>query len=1344
MAPFRDGSLEDFEARYLDLLEDPGLCTIPAGTLDAIAKGTGGDYREKLWRYPSAPQVPVETTYDLRTLELGCAISESRGGGVAGTSGSGLNAALDLAVREEERSTKHGRITQGGRAFASSATASSTTAGEAGEWLKELRSALEAGAGLFAQAPSLRLSVWCNDAVQQQRLALEKEEDLGAVEVGAQPPSAGEGEGDGIEADREGAVASFRDVFSNKNFSTALEDFIGASGKAGEEEGEDDGEGEGGLSEAERRRRAPYAIDSSDPSVFGNDSELEKLMDHLDKHEDFWFHAKQVGQKKSRKQWAVTERIENLDEVYAKAVTDPAITFPFELDGFQKEAIIHLERNESVFVAAHTSAGKTVCAEYAFALAAKHCSRAVYTSPIKTISNQKFRDFTDSGFDVGLLTGDVSIKPEASSLIMTTEILRSMLYRGANAIRDIEWVIFDEVHYINDLERGVVWEEVIIMLPETVNIVCLSATVPNVVEFADWIGRTKRQRIYITGTMKRPVPLEHNMYYKEELYKVCEGTSFSTAGYKKLSLAHKQENAPKKLPPSAGKGQAGRGQPGGVRGGRGGAGRGGRGGRGGGPNSQQRAPQRAHQQQKFSKGRNLNNERTQLGKLLGILKKEDLLPTIIFAFSKKRCDILAEYIRSRDMTTAEEKGEIHMFCSRSFSRLAGTDRNLPQINRVQDLLKKGIGVHHSGLLPIVREVVEMLFCKGLVKILFSTETFAMGVNAPARSVVFHSLRKHDGQSFRTLLSGEYTQMAGRAGRRGLDKFGTVIVACWEDIPGELELKKLLTGSATRLQSKFRLTYNMILNLLRVDEMKIEDMIRRSFGEFHAQAALPSAKALLKRANKACTSLDLVEWPIDKGSFEEEEVNEYATCVNEAGEIGRYLMGKVQESHSSSALLGRGKPVLYYKSESGDVPQIALICEAKTAPQKIGALGKSRKTLTLFVLHNESMPMDEVVSKLEETNEKLSRVSQKDRDSGGGAVMYSKKAPKMYHTQVFAQHLPVTRETKGRVWSLLEAPAEDVLVLLRGDMAGFDGRAVLADDMGMIGETIDFLSRTWGSFLGGGEDLLLSAKSDLRLQDIDDIQYYMKLTELVGQIRGFRCNASSRLFEQFRIVQAKLKIGQRISELRHKLSDASLHQMPEFHQRIAVLQTFGYVTAPHQLVAMKGRVGAELQSCDELLATEMIFRGLLSSLRPEEAIALMSALVFQGKEGPGDDEDLGDLPVALQDKIQDLRDLALELGEAQKLCGMELPPEDYVRGALSMGLVWVTYEWALGKEFKEICEGTEVMEGTIVRTIIRLEECCREFKDAARVMGNPSLLKLMEEASFMIKRDVIFAASLYVV
>ena len=240
-----------------------------------------------------------------------------------------------------------------------------------------------------------------------------------------------------------------------------------------------------------------------------------------------------------------------------------ALRFPFELDGFQKQAVLRLERRESVFVAAHTSAGKTVVAEYAIAMCLKHKTRAVYTSPIKALSNQKYRDFKTKFGDVGLITGDVStsyllhirlliqhlsigVNPDASCLLMTTEILRSMLYRGADLIRDIEVVIFDEVHYVNDAERGVVWEEVIIMLPDAVNLVFLSATTPNTREFSEWIGRTKRRRVFVVGTTRRPVPLQHFLMHDNEFYRLMKGDSGFDGAAVAAAVKHERDkNKPK-------------------------------------------------------------------------------------------------------------------------------------------------------------------------------------------------------------------------------------------------------------------------------------------------------------------------------------------------------------------------------------------------------------------------------------------------------------------------------------------------------------------------------------------------------------------------------------------------------------------------------------------------------------------------------------------------------------------------------------------------------------------------------------------------------------------------------
>jgi antiviral helicase SKI2 len=559
--------------------------------------------------------------------------------------------------------------------------------------------------------------------------------------------------------------------------------------------------------------------------------------------------------RKGGREWAHMVDINRDITNFRELVPDMAREYPFELDTFQKEAVYHLENGDSVFVAAHTSAGKTVVAEYAIALAAKHMTKAIYTSPIKALSNQKFRDFRLEFDDVGILTGDVQIRPEASCLIMTTEILRSMLYRGADLIRDVEFVIFDEVHYVNDLERGVVWEEVIIMLPEHVTLILLSATVPNTYEFASWVGRTKKKDIYVISTSKRPIPLEHYLWAGKGMYKIVTADKkFIDNGWKEandiMSGKDKVKTPVAKEAPT-GRGGGGRGGPP-ARGGQNQRGRGqqagGRGGaqRGGGPPAQRGRGNIARTGR--GGGRTTAaQDRNIWVHLIQHLRSKELLPACIFVFSKKRCEENAEALSNLDYCTAAEKSAIHMTIEKSLARLSPEDRDLPQIKRLRELLSRGIAVHHGGMLPIVKEVVEILFAKTLVKVLFATETFAMGLNLPTRTVVFSGFRKHDGREFRDLLPGEYTQMAGRAGRRGLDTVGTVIICApgADEAPPAGRLRQMMLGEPTKLRSQFRLTYNMMLNLLRVEALKIEEMIKRSFSENATQALLPEHEKNVK-------------------------------------------------------------------------------------------------------------------------------------------------------------------------------------------------------------------------------------------------------------------------------------------------------------------------------------------------------------------------------------------------------------------------------------------------------------------------------------------------------------------
>ncbi|XP_058099554.1 DExH-box ATP-dependent RNA helicase DExH11 isoform X2 [Magnolia sinica] len=1017
--------------------------------------------------------------------------------------------------------------------------------------------------------------------------------------------------------------------------------------------------------------------------------------------------------------WAVAGSSEGIANHFYELVPDMALDFPFELDKFQKEAIYYLEKGESVFVAAHTSAGKTVVAEYAFALASKHCTRAVYTAPIKTISNQKYRDFCGK-FDVGLLTGDVSLRPEASCLIMTTEILRSMLYKGADIIRDIEWVIFDEVHYVNDAERGVVWEEVIIMLPRHVNIVLLSATVPNTIEFADWIGRTKQKKIRVTGTTKRPVPLEHYLFFSGELYKVCEHEVFEPQGVRAAKGAFKKKNS---SPAGGGPGIS---MVSAV------------------PQSGAQARQREnHNRGKVQKhsgpqaagnfswagGAHQNNWGSRRSEaslwllLVNKLSKLSLLPVVIFCFSKNRCDKSADNLPGTDLTTSSEKSEIRIFCDKAFSRLKGSDRNLPQVVRVQNLLRRGIGVHHAGLLPIVKEVVEMLFCRGVIKVLFSTETFAMGVNAPARTVVFDTLRKFDGKEFRQLLPGEYTQMAGRAGRRGLDKIGTVIVLCRDEIPEESDLSRVMVGSPTRLESQFRLTYTMILHLLRVEELKVEDMLKRSFAEFHAQKKLPEQQQLLMRKlAQATKTIECI-----KG---EPAIEEYYEMAIKAEECGDHVLEKIMQSSIARKNLLPGRVVVV---KSHAVQDHLLGVVLKTPSNDI-------KQYIVLVLKPDLPPSAQPAS--------AALGKPDDKESGNFPQGYF-IAPK--GKRGTDEYFSAAGSRKGSGIINIKLPYCGKAAGVNYEVIGMDDKEFLSickvkikiDQVGLLEEPSNATySRTVQQLLDEKADgkrypPVLDPLNDLKLKDMHLVEEYNRWNSLLQEMSQNKCHGCVKLQEHI-LLQKELK-GHRaeVDALRYQMSDEALQQMPDFQGRIDVLKEIGCIDAD-LVVQIKGRVACEMNSGEELICTECLFENQLDDLEPAEAVALMSALVFQQKNTSEPS-----LTPKLALAKQRLHETAVRLAKLQAHFKVAVNPEDYVQDNLKFGLVEVVYEWAKGTPFANICELTDVQEGQIVRTIVRLDETCREFKTAAAIMGNSALYKKMETASNAIKRDIVFAASLYV-
>ncbi|GMF29200.1 unnamed protein product [Phytophthora fragariaefolia] len=1027
---------------------------------------------------------------------------------------------------------------------------------------------------------------------------------------------------------------------------------------------------------------------------------------------------------------------------FHEKVPEMAMKYEFELDVFQKECVIHLERHECVFVAAHTSAGKTVIAEYAIAMSQKHMTRTIYTSPIKALSNQKYRDFrTKFGPDnVGLITGDVSINPEASCLVMTTEILRSMLYQGADIIRDIEWVIFDEIHYINDSERGVVWEEVIIMLPEHIGMVFLSATTPNHLEFSDWIGRTKKQKIHVISTHKRPVPLQHFLYAGKELFKLYDATN----GY--LPNAHGAAKA--KLFPASDKSK------GGGRGGRAVA-------RGGGSSANARTI------------RTSGGDQGEWTKLINSLKDKSLLPVVVFAFSKRLCEESANKLAKLDLSTPSERSEIHLFLETSVQRLQGSDRELPQVLMMKEMLKRGIGVHHGGLLPIIKEMVEILFGRGLVKVLFSTETFAMGVNMPARTVVFNGIRKHDGKNFRDLLPGEYTQMAGRAGRRGLDSVGTVIIACWNDVPEPTSLRTMLAGKATSLSSQFRLTYNMILNLLRVEVLTVEDMMKRSFSEFHTQKALASknipkliqkGKALLQQLERSLVE----DYPHLEASGELAQMQEFYQIKRDKRELEKkltkWLLANNIQAAKSAIAPGR-VVILNVKGLSTD--QLALVVRTnaaivgeggsarsklsfETELQSSGTTNTGHKGVFKSIMVITLCPDDYEPPKVE-----VPSTTKKNSNAlfGGGRMLRGKKDDdddrlfgrmgkkgKSESQESAELSAPSTATILGRKYAVLEVPESCVESVTSVVATGVNTKTLVGSSSKKeLASSIEFLAQLEKD-AGSTQKAAIAyvdLMGELKVNDLEVATGYTQWQQLYSLVLSHPCATDSPSVSRVMSKVEKIfKLKAYLVRMTRELSNDSLSLFPDFQQRLSVLKRLGYIS-DDGVVQVKGRVACEVNTCEELVLTEMIFENVLANLEPEEIVAVLSALIFQEKS-----QSEPTLTPTLEHAREVVKNIAESLGLIQLEQHLEIDPAVYCQGALNFGLMEVVYEWARGMPFKQLCELTDVQEGSIVRCITRLDEVCREVRNAARVIGDPQLYRKMEVASEAIKRDVVFASSLY--
>ncbi|KAJ8963290.1 hypothetical protein NQ318_018757 [Aromia moschata] len=912
------------------------------------------------------------------------------------------------------------------------------------------------------------------------------------------------------------------------------------------------------------------------------------------------------------------------------------------MDTFQKLSILQLEQHNHVFVAAHTSAGKTVVAEYAIALSQRHMTRTIYTSPIKALSNQKYRDFKTTFKDVGLITGDFQINQKASCLIMTTEILRSMLYCGSDITRDLEFTTSTTG------KGGHVWEQVLIMLPAHVCVVLLSATVPNTIEFADWLGRTHQRKVYVVTTYKRPVPLQHYLYTgkgggsRDNRFKILDGDKWLMNGYTKAKESLK-------------------------------------------PDQQKNVYQKMTQAQ----------EKNLWSGLVDHLKRNDLLPVVAFTFSRQKCDVNASNLTNLDLTTQKEKAHINMFFNRCIRCLKEPDQNIPQVLTMRDILNRGIGVHHSGILPIIKEIVEMLFQRGCIKLLFATETFAMGVNMPARTVVFDSVRKHDSKELRDLAPAEYIQMAGRAvSARQITK------------KNMSELKRQLEEVDKQMEELFR--------------QQISSYMQPLVKFFECTNATYKFEMILWYVIVVWYSILIAQAPKNADS---------------RSDTGDHSQAPRQQAGSPPA----AGPVQAVALQ-GARPDRSLCREAR----------RNEEDLWYYML---GLARDKLFLPLSSPGHEILTVSPADVFEVSGKTL-------KLNMDVIAGDVEKRQMERFRHDPPGQTCVQAVQELHKLTLLANDDRA---------GNKLEYLHFV----------------VDLRVSEPGLYEKLKTMYESKDKIIDHLPGTQIPNFEQqFATVFTRKFLEEKKKNLEFRLSNASLLLYPDYENRIALLKTLNYVDnqnrgvrftkrEPHVFilkslplllrfiyfppanpesasrnlghtssfanisVQLKGRVACEM-GMNELLITELVLRNVLIRLRAPEVAALLSALVYRMKSRNEGFDD-SNLPADLKKAIAEMIQVHLELGDLELRMGIQT---DEFQEDLNFALVHVVYEWASNKPFADIMQLTDIQEGIIVRCIQQLNETICDVRDAARIIGDPKLQSKMEEASAAIKRDIVFAASLY--
>jgi ATP-dependent RNA helicase HelY len=872
-----------------------------------------------------------------------------------------------------------------------------------------------------------------------------------------------------------------------------------------------------------------------------------------------------------------------------------AAQFPFALDEFQMQAADAVEAGMSVLVAAPTGSGKTVVAEYAIERALALGGKAFYTTPLKALSNQKFGDLTAKhGADrVGLLTGDNTINSEAPVVVMTTEVLRNMLYERSDTLSGLVSVVMDEVHYLQDPYRGAVWEEVLIHLPLSVSVVCLSATISNAEEFGEWIG-TLRGETKVIIEERRPVPLEHHYLIGHRLHPMhVEQDGVPIPNPYVISLDQNELRTKTYYRRSSG----------------------------------------YPQQQRISRPRE-GHRRVYVprrSEVVDVLEEHGMVPAIYFVFSRAGCDRSVRWIREAGISLTS-RAEADHIRERAETRAAWIDEeDLVSLGFYDflDGLTAGVAAHHAGMLPVFKETVEELFEAGLVKVVFATETLSLGINMPAKTVVIEDLWKFQGERHELLTPGEYTQLTGRAGRRGIDEVGHAVVLYQKQVDFE-RVATLAQRRTYDLVSSFRPSYNMAVNLARnYTEEQAHHLLNSSFAQFLADRKVVGLERERRRDTEAIDGYR-ENMRCHLGDFDE-----YWSLLSRARRLREddrkgHEKARADAVRSAVAGLKPGEVISVPSARRGGLGVIVSVREAKPT-----VLTQDRRYFRLTARDFQDPPV--VLTRIPLPRSGSARSSRYRRDV----------AAKLVSLQV--------RPSK--------APTHRADPTVEREAAKLEARAAAHPCHGCPER----------------------AKHERWARRVDE-----RTASLSGIERRIRVRTET-LARQFDRV-------------------------------LSVLRALGYVQGWE--VTQKGRSLSRIYGEGDILVAEALSRGIFDGLEPAEVAAVLSSVVYEGRERVPLS---GDMPTAAtKERYELLQRTWRRIRRTEDDHQVQLCRE------LEAGFAGPIFHWASGRPLEEILAETDMAPGDFVRNCKQLLDLLRQIEEVAQ----PETAALFARARASVLRGVV--------